>query len=429
MRRNVILILVVFCTILTTKSQQTILEKSGKMPKWTTQLETGFFVGIGSANTILEAKENAMLNLKAQIVSSVAVNITSSSELRTNDISKASIETQFQTYQDIITSKSGKQDYLMGISQINIKEIYWEKLVDKKTKKTSYQYFIKYPFSSLELSQLVFEFKQKDEELTTDLQNIFEKLNIYKTVEDIEECYANFNSLNQVFTDQRKVKSQIGIDKCASLLNSIVIQNQESSLGTIRYSLNLDNKRITTSRKPTTQSDCAVIEEKKIGKDVCELVYRFNDCADDGNNKIKVSYSFSGSKTDKMFFFDVTEIKANLNLVGKIKMNGGKIAGDSIYNAMCKIDVYSKYPSALTISTISLEWKEVGFICHIPINKTITGKGIHEIEFYLPPLPAFAVSTKKHPENKLNGIIVYGSAKGLQTNRFKIYQADYMTVW
>ena len=409
-------------------AQPSILEKSGKRPNWTQELEKGFVVGIGTGMTIQQAQDNAILNIKAQIVSSVADNIISTSELKNAEITTDKVSHQFQSYSSMISSRSGEQNYLMGISKLNVSDSYWEKLMDKQTKNISYQYFVKYPFSPTELSQLVFEFKQKDQELTDELEKMLSKLQSFSSIEEILDCQATLTSLYDAFIDQRKTKAQIGIEKCNMLLASVIIQNEESSLGNLHYGLYINNKRVTTASRPIISAPCAVVEDKKLGTEVCELHYRYDECFGDADNKIKLTYNFGSSKSEQTFFFDISENKADLNLIGSIRIGEGNRDGEAINNAKCKIELSSKYDSPVTVSNITFDWKQFGLICDIPVNETFSGKGIHVIEFSIPGLTT-SVSTVLHPENKLNGTITYSSGNGKQTGKIRIYQKDYITSW
>lgn len=429
MKNTGIILVFIIAACFSANAQSSVVEKSGKKPGWPYQLEKGFIVGIGNASTIQLAKENAMLNVKAQIVTSVADNITSSSELKNAEITSDNVAKSFQSYSDVITSKSGKQDYLIGVSQANIAEIYWEKLLDKKTKETSYQYFIKYPFNSYDLLKLVTDFKEKDQQMTDELQKALDMLDNFKSIEDIKESQSVLASLYQVFIDQRKTKAKVGLEKCSSLLESVLIQNEGSTLGAVRYGLYINQRRITAASKPVVSTECAIIEEKKLGGEICELAYRYDECYADAGNKIKVSYSFGNGKTDKLFFFDITENKADINLVGSIRIGEGTVEGDVVLNAKCKVELKSKFDSPVIVSNINFEWKEYGVVCDIPMNETLTGKGLHDIEFIIPRLPLASVSTLTHPNNKINGFISYSSANGSQMNKIRIYQKDYITAW
>ncbi len=409
-------------------AQVSVLEKSGKKPGWIMEMERGFIIGIGKAGDIQLAQDNAMLQVKAQIVSSVADNIVSSSELRTIEVTAENISKQFQSFSGVITSQSATQDFLHGISKVNVSDFYWEKLQDKNTKAVYYQYFIKYPFSQWDLEKLVADFKMKDRELTETLEKTLERLNTFKSIEELRECKSILTGLQQYFIDQRKTKAQIGIERALQLLGSVIIRNENSSLGILRYALYIDNRIVTYSSRPTVKAPCAIIEDRKTGTEICEMKYRYDECYGDVDNKIFISYNIpEGKKAENTFYFDINENKAELNLIGTIRINGGDIDNEVVRNASCKIELSSKFDSPTTITNITLEWKQNGIVIDIPVNQTIKGKGVHVVEYIIPSIPMAAVSTMLFPENKVNGSITYTS--GNQTQRIRIYQRDYITSW
>jgi len=268
-------------------SQPKVLERSSKkQPTWTTQLERGFIVGIGKGTDVQTAQDNAMLHIKSQIVSSVADNIVSSSSLKTVEITVDKIATQFESFSSTISSESAQQDFLKGISTTNVSDTYWEKIQDKSTKAISYQYYIKYPFSSFDLDKLVAEFKMRDRELTEELERTIERLDTFTSIEELRECKSILSGLHTYFIDQRKVKAQAGIDRAVQLLQSVIIRNAGSTLGTLRYALYVDNRVITFSGRPTIKTPCTVIEDKKFGTEICELKYRYDECYGDIDNTI-----------------------------------------------------------------------------------------------------------------------------------------------
>jgi hypothetical protein len=426
MRRIIFSCFVLVTTLLI--AQTSVLEKSGKKPGWTMEMERGFIVGIGKATDMQLAQDNALLQVKAQIATSVADNIVSSSELRTVEVTAENISKQFQSFSGTISSQSATQDFLHGISKVNVSDFYWEKLLDKSTKAVYYQYYIKYPFSQWDLDKLVADFKMKDRELTEELEKTLARLNTFTSIEELRECKSILTGLHQYFIDQRKTKAQIGIEKSVQLLASVIIRNEGSTLGNLRYALYIDNRVITFSARPTITAPCAVIEDRKIGTAICELKYRYDECYGDVDNKIKVSYNIpEGKKAENTFYFDINENKAELNLTGTIRINAGTIEGDVVRNASCKVEFSSKFDTPATITNITFEWKQNGVIIDVPMNQTLQGKGTHVVEFIIPTIPMASVSTMIFPENKVNGSVSYTS--GSQTQRIRIYQKDYVTSW
>ncbi|GAB1414795.1 hypothetical protein MASR2M117_02010 [Paludibacter sp.] len=427
MRKSYLLFLLLLSVSLF--SQVKVLESSEKKkPKWTTEIERDFILGIGKAADMKVAQENAMQQIKAQIVSSVADNVVSSSELKTTEITVDKISKQFQSFSGTISTRSAQQDFLQGISIVNVKESYWEKLQDKNTKEIYYQYFLKYPFNSWDLEKLVAAFKLRDKELTDELNATLDRLNTFKSIEELRECKSILIGLEQYFVDQRKVKAQVGVEKSLQLLNSVILRNEGSTLGTLKYALYIDNRIITFSARPTIMTPCAVVEDKRFGTEICQLKYRYDECYGDVDNKIFISYNIpEGKKAENTFYFDINENKVELQIIGVIRITPGSIEEESVRNAVCKIELVSKFDNPATVTNVVLEWKQYGIVIDVPVNQTIQGKGTHILEFNIPSIPMAQVSTMLNPENKVNGYVNYTS--GTSNQKIRIYQKDYITSW
>ncbi len=166
-------------------AQYSVSDKSGKKPDWTMSMEKGFIVGIGNGTAIEDAKENAMVNVKAQITTAVADHISSTSVSKSTEITANKLSELYQSFSNVITTQSGKRDYLQGVSASNVVAFYWEKLTDKQTKAVKYQYFVKYPFSQFDLDDLVEDFRKKDALLTEEMNKVLGLLDTYTTVEEL----------------------------------------------------------------------------------------------------------------------------------------------------------------------------------------------------------------------------------------------------
>ncbi|MEI7829682.1 MAG: hypothetical protein WCI31_07920, partial [Prolixibacteraceae bacterium] len=210
------LIAVIFPMLLV--AQFTVQEKSGKKPDWTMSMEKNFIVGIGNGVAVEDAKENAMVNVKAQITTAVADFISSTSVSKSTEITADKLNSLYQSFSNVITTQSGKRDYLQGVSASNVVAFYWERLVDKNTKSQKFQYFVKYPFNQFDLDDLVQDFRQKDQALSDEMNKVLALLDTYTTIEELVQCQSQLSKLEQIFIDERKSKCQVGIERCKALL-------------------------------------------------------------------------------------------------------------------------------------------------------------------------------------------------------------------
>jgi hypothetical protein len=428
--KKILLILCVAILPISLLAQYSVADKSGKKPDWTMSMEKGFVVGIGNGPVIEDAKENAMVNVKAQIVTSVADFISSSTVSKSSEITANKISELYQSFSNVIKTQSGKRDFLQGVSAANVVAFYWEKQVDKQSKAVKYQYFVKYPFSQFDLDDLVTDFKMKDQQLTDEMNKVLALLDTYTTIEELIQCQSQLSKLEQIFIDERKSKCQVGIERCRALLASTYIADAGSELGKVRFSIKIGDKVVRSAKVPVITSQCGKIEDRRLGVEVCEIAYRYDECYDEPGNNVKVSYSLGATKAEKMFYFDVAETKAELMISGNIRILGGEVKDGKVTNAVCVIPIKSKFDSPCAVTSLKLEWKEAGIVLDLPVSDTFSGKGQHDLRVTIPnELPIAKVSNAVQPLKQLNGSVVYNSVKTGKSSAIRIYRMDYSTGW
>ncbi len=411
-------------------AQFKVKDKSGKEPDWTSGLEKNYIIGIGNGSSLEAARDQAILDVKSQIVVSVADYISSNTEFYTKEITADKFSELYQSYTNQIESQSGKRDYLQGISASKADDYYWEKLYNRKAKETKYKYFVKYPFTNYDLNALVRDFNEKDQMLTDEMTSTLQMLETYTSVEELQECKRLLARLASIFIDERKSKCQTGMDRCDALLASVYIADAGSELGMLRYSLRIGQKTITYGKKPVVRSNCAQLGNVVIGELINTISYAYNECYDEPGNHIKVYYSFSNQRPEKMFYFNVAEEKAELVIVGNIRITGGSKDENMVAGAECIIPLKSKYDSPVSVNSIVLEWENQGIIVDVKLNEVLKGTGQHDVRFTIPnELPADKVSTIENPGSTVNGYLSYKSMKTGKTEKIRIYRHDYSTGW
>ncbi len=428
--RHIYTVAIFLLISLSLSAQFKVDDKSGKKPDWTSGLQKNYIIGIGNGASMDAARDVAVLDVKSQIVSSVADYISSSSEFNTKEITADKFSELYQSYTNQIKSQSGKRDYLKGISATKIDDFYWEKLYNKKSKEVKYTYFVKYPFSQFDLDELVSDFNEKDQLLTDELNKTLKIIDDYQSIDEIIECQNLLSKLAEIFIDERNTKCLTGIEKCKALLASVYLADAGSELGIVRYSLKIGEKAVRFARKPVVKSNCARITNKNLGEIICEVNYDFDECYDEPENHIKVTYSFSNQKPEKSFYFNINDDKAEITINGNIHFSDGNLAGETVSNATCSIPLQSKFDSPLTITNVKLEWKELGIIADVNLNNVVKNKGQYELRFNIPnDLPIQKISSAANPGATISGYINYKSNKTGKAASIRIYKYDYVTGW
>ncbi|MDR2813202.1 MAG: hypothetical protein LBB79_00875 [Prevotellaceae bacterium] len=278
-------------------AQQKTLETGGKKPGWAKQLvETGYIITQSDAASLGEAQQKALLRVKQEIVRSVAEQVVSTSTHSVQEQGRHVTESYTQT----ITSKANKAPFLQGISVSKVEDSYWEKFLDKPSKKEFYRYYIKYPFNAAQLGKLVAEFQEEDQKITRRISELEALPAQVESVEQIDAAIDELGSLTLSLEDSRKEKTALLQSRYRALYESILVVEVERALGQISYKLMLGERPVKTSRKPQVKSNCAAITQVAIG-DTCSITYRYDGCYADVENFINVQYRFGHKNVSHSF--------------------------------------------------------------------------------------------------------------------------------
>jgi hypothetical protein len=268
-----------------TLAQEKVEQRSGKAPAWTKSfVEMDYIIASGDGAGLGEAQQQALLMVKQNIARSIAEKITAESAY--------SISNDGESYRQNITSKAQRVPYIQGIAASKITEFYWEKIVDKSSKKTFYRYYIKYPFSKAEQNLLTAEFREQELLQDQQLERLAADIDNVKSVENIAAALAELRTMQAGDEDNRKISTLIA--RYSALYRSIIIVDQGSVLGMIKYSLRLGNNIIASASNPRITTNCAAVTNFSIGSHVNEISYNYDGCYPDEENFTEIKYTFEG---------------------------------------------------------------------------------------------------------------------------------------
>lgn len=430
MKKLLCAILLLF-TGLVAFTQPKVTDKSGRKPDWVNGVEKDFVIVSGSGATINDAQNSALMIIKERIVSSVADNVKATSTMKTEETNtNKSVHSFFEKYTAQVTSQSGKVPYLQGISLSNANEFYWEKLFDKKANRTFYEYHIKYPFPEFELKKLVSDFKFRDKELTDNLNRIEAEVETVTSIEQIETNLDELKALQDAFIDARLDKVNTVSARYRGLFKAVELTEVENTLGTLKFTLRLNDRIISTVKKPTVTSECARIKGTKNNVTDWEILYDYDNCYEDPENNVTVSFRFSNSTVSKKFYFNVAANKASIFVSETIQFVKLTDDADNILTSDCLITAVSKYDSPFTIQKITLEIKGIAPIIIEDIDKSFKGKGNHALKLSVSSSMAKIITTSAGKSNPvLSGTIQYTNQSTGENLTYRIYNQKYSTSW
>lgn len=412
-------------------AQLKVVEKSGKQPGWLNGIQKDFIIVAGSGASVQEAQQNALNMVKERIVSSVAENVKTRSEMRTEEANyNNNISVFLEKFASSTTTESGKVPFLQGISLSKVEEFYWEKTEDKKSRAVRYNYHLKYPFPEFELKKLVSDFKMRDRELTQQLENLLAMVEKVTSIEEIEKNIGELNVLSDYFMDGRKDQCALGVTRYRSLMGSIELVELESGLGMLKYALRLGDRYISTVKKPVVKSECARITSTVNNQDHVLIKFDYENCYEDPENNILVTYRLGNNNVQKKFYFDITADKAAIFVNEPFHFTAIDKDDSSVSFATVDITIVSKYQAPFVIDKVVLEWKGHAPVIVEGIVQSFTGKGNHSLKLNInQPIQIATTSTAGKSISMLSGYIHFRSEKTGEKKTYRILNHNYSTNW
>jgi hypothetical protein len=239
-------------------SQDKVIEKSGKKPEWINSVEKGYVITSGKGSSIEEAQMSALSKIKGLIINSVAENISSASTTTTRESRENNSFSLSEDFLATLRTSTPVVPYLKGISISKGEDYYWEKL-KHKSGAVHYVYFIKYPFSELELFDLVSEYNIYQKRMEMELNEI-EDLIAGKgdlSVDSLLSLAGRINQLQALVSPMQKGLCGRLINDIDQIFRSLYIESISMSKDFIEYQIKQGDKTRKCYIRPRTQTDCA----------------------------------------------------------------------------------------------------------------------------------------------------------------------------
>lgn len=297
---SLILIIIPFAVIL---GQEKVVERSAKKaPSWIGLSESGYIITSSVGETLDEARGACLSNIRQLIASSVAVNISASESFSEAITMSNNGMGEDRSYSQDVESIAASLPYITNIL-IDDAELYWQKVYNKTSKEYKYEVHAKYPFSDFTRAKLISDFLEQDQRQYDKYLKLKEDYSSFTEVEFIDRAINELHTLRNYFFD---AKRQNEVDALTidyrKLYSAISIVPFSEKLGEIVYYLELNGRRVTSSKKPTVKSDYASsIQVYNLENGMSKITYSAEYCLPEDENIIKVSLRV-GSYTVKNTF-------------------------------------------------------------------------------------------------------------------------------
>lgn len=356
-----------------------LIERSGRTPDWLLSAgEEHFSVFARSADPD-EARARCLEEIRQYIVNSIATNITSVETSRSESSNVDGAENIYSAYSSELRTAAAKLPFLTDISLSNAEEIYWEKYLRKSDKSTYYIYYVLYPFSPAERRRLVREFLDYDRDMYRRLESLRDAYDTLTDVAGLDEGIRELQPLVAYFFDDvRRSEAESLLNAYRQAYAKIALVPESKELGTFRYSLRFNGRKIACSKQPQLRSETArSLDLRPDGEDYV-LSYDHSLCYPTDDNYVHIRYNFPGARLDYRLSFDVSERERQVLPVGFVEVEA--VERDSVWLAETSISLRARSDGAFTVRGTAFALPHLVDITQ-PEPADFEGRGMHQLRF------------------------------------------------
>lgn len=305
MKRVVYLLVVCLFPLLACAQWKTVEKSTKKQPAWVGGAERNYLIVSAEAPTIEEAKEKILISLKQQIVGTVATKIEATTTIDRKETTVGNETDYVENVSSSIRSKLANIPFISEVSLSKAKDFYWEKLYNKKTGSYKYEYHIRYLFTDFEISDLVNQFNERENELNTRLKQYEQNLETVGSVEEIDRTLNELKAFRTEFDtdDPRRSQTEQLSNNYRKLYKAITIREEsERTKDSLLIGLYLKDRRISCMQKPQLLSNCATRLSVSIENDLYTISYNTESCYEDDENFIDIRFRLGNQTVSKRIY-------------------------------------------------------------------------------------------------------------------------------
>ncbi|MBR4156784.1 MAG: hypothetical protein IKU01_08850 [Bacteroidales bacterium] len=308
MRKKILILLFTILPILgMAQNDYKLVEQSAKKkPEWcnnSTCTKGAFFIKEEKVATINEASSKAMNQLLKEIARAVAVQIETASDKSGLNSKYENGKYQTERYlESVIETKFAKLPALHGIT-LSKADIYWERFIEKKTKETSYDYYVLYPFTEIDLREITEAYEEQEKALNDKINGYRDNL---EYINDVDVLMENINEMKSMIKEmgESDVKSNALKDIISlyeNVINNMYIEVLDNNKDGMLIQLKHNDKVMKTKSLPQVKSDNGCTRDfsvKHNGNNV-KITYNTFDCYEQDDNYVEIKFTFAKKRIVK----------------------------------------------------------------------------------------------------------------------------------
>jgi hypothetical protein len=374
-----------------------VIEKSEKLrPEWVYGISNDFVIVEGVGLTWDQAQDDALKKLKERIVSSVAVNISSETNMQVSEQTIDNMSKYSENTEVITNISTDFFNSLKGISLSKSTAFYWEKMLYPEKQKMVH-YHIKYPFSQKELNELISEWEKTDKGFTAELDALEEKIQNSVSIAEMQELLDKTKALKEIFGGTRKSRVALFETEINQHLSSLKFEVQKQTRGQIVIKLLSSDRYFKMTSDLVFESSCASLQDKKLIEDGFGLEINYDADFCYSEEKATISVKQNDEELEILGTWDIPdgENQVRLTINEPVRFKSSAINSSSTkWNipirvftdkafTVTKVEMVVSHDSKINIRQfIGGEDKETYLVKDI--NQEFKGKGDYSLQFEVP---------------------------------------------
>ncbi|MDX2197173.1 MAG: hypothetical protein NW207_12230 [Cytophagales bacterium] len=417
-----IIILSAACTSLPYK----VLETAGKKPDWLNGAEENYIITNGQGADAETAKQECLRNIRDQIISAVAINVRSKTEININQKNGVTDE-QFKTS---IVSQSADIPSLQGISLTNAKDSYWEKVLYKSDNSIKFGFHVKYPFPKSELARLLDEYNKADEAVTAFIAQAEKSLDTLSNLDRVEYTLAQLTAYEKRLIDNRKEKCQLLTGELQSRIKNIKAEVKDISETDAVIYLKIGKNILKTNKNINFKSNCAKNIIPAIQGNTYVLKWEGSLCKYTDAPTLSYDINITGKNISFTSPLDFSKNKVNFSIQGDVRFTTTSKSDNTIKSAEVELVINPSFDTPFRIYKAEFNFKNTIPIAAV-LDEKIAAKSVKNIKSSLPNISLIIdkTSSAKQAFPYIDGAIYYENTMTGKKDIYKFQNQKYVTDW
>lgn len=362
MRKALLAIVALVILPLGMAAQMKVYEKSAKrVPDWVNTAVEDYLVVAVSGETMEQARQKALDEVTEQIIRAVSNNVTvTQMNVMSETVTAEGVESK-DVYSYLSKTRSANLPYLKGISMSKAEETYWQKLRDKKAGTERVDFWVKYPFPSYELEELIEQFEKLDASKVQQYEAVESELTSVSSVEQIGRNIATLESLAQYFFDDVRTKEVEGLIKqYQALYGALSVSGSSDAPGRYRCQLMLEGRPVSFSSRPKVTSNCASALDVQPDGGGFVVTYDSSDCLDDEENYVDIVFRIDGKRLTKRHYFSATG-ESGFSVVpeGRLYLTSDSVTGRTLHGVTLRMTLNNLGGTPFGLKSVELTLPDI----------------------------------------------------------------------